>query len=198
MGERHVQFSSNDILNGIVNNDRKVLEYLYKTYFDKVWKLVEKYRGTKDDAWDLFQETILQTIDLIKKEGFELNCSFSTFFASIYKRLWFMELRERGQVFMASLDTVDFPDIDEDDLIRNQRENLFARIFARHYRKLDFDCKKVLRLTMKNIDGKGIIEQTNLTSISSAYNKRRACLNKLTEMILNDPDFNKFNNYEKF
>ncbi|MDP3463230.1 MAG: sigma factor [Bacteroidales bacterium] len=198
MGERHLNFSSDDILNGILNNDRKVLEYLYETYFSKVWKLVEKYQGTKDDAWDLFQETILQTIDMIKKEGFELKCSFSTFFASIYKRLWFMELRERGQVFMASLDTFDFPDIiDEEELIINQRENRFARIFARHYRKLDFDCKKVLRLTMKNIDGKGIIEKTNFTSIASAYNKRRKCLARLTEMILNDPEFNKLNDYEK-
>jgi hypothetical protein len=40
--------------------------------------------------------------------------------------------------------------------------------------------------------------QLKISSRDYAYKKRRLCLEKLFDMIINDPEFNKINDYEAF
>lgn len=198
MVEKKSLFSSDDIINGIINNDRKALNYVYKTYFSKVSRFVQECYGTREDAWDVFQEGILSLIDALKKDGFELRQSFGTFFVTICKHIWLIQLRNRGQVDVTRIDHIDIPVNDEDELAVNYRQNVQLRIFNRHFRKLDLECKKLIRSTMKNLSGKEMAERLNISSRENVYKKRRLCLEKLFNMIINDPEFNKINDYEAF
>jgi RNA polymerase sigma factor (sigma-70 family) len=198
MGEKNSLISSDDIIRGIINNDRKTLEYVYKTYFSKVSKFVVECFGTRDDAWDVFQEGILSLIDTVKKDGFELRQSFASFFVTICKHIWLLQLRNRGQLDLTRLGNIDVPHMDEEELIINSRVNAQLKVFNRHFRKLDIECKKLIRSTMKNKSGNEMAEQLNISSRDYAYKKRRLCLEKLFSMIIKDPEFNKINDYEAF
>jgi len=198
MVEKKSLFSSDDIVKGIISNDRKTLNYVYKAYFSKVSRFVQECYGTREDAWDVFQEGILSLIDAVNKDGFELRQSFGTFFVTICKHIWLIQLRNRGQVDVTRLDHIDIPQNDEDELAVNYRQNAQLRIFNRHFRKLDLECKKLIRSTMKNLSGKEMAERLNISSRENVYKKRRLCLEKLFNMIINDPEFNKINDYEAF
>lgn len=198
MGEKKSLISSDDIINGIINNDRKTLNYVYKTYFSKVDRFVQECYGTREDAWDVFQEGILSLIDTVRKDGFELRQSFGAFFVTICKHIWLLQLRTRGQVDITRLDHIDMPQNDDDELIVNFKQNAQLRIFNRHFRKLDIECKKLIRSTMKNYSGNDMAERLNISSRENVYKKRRLCLEKLFDMIINDPEFNKINEYEAF
>jgi RNA polymerase sigma factor (sigma-70 family) len=198
MSEKNSLISSDDIIRGIIINDRKTLEYVYKTYFSKVRKFVEECFGTRDDAWDVFQEGILSLIDTVKKDGFELRQSFGTFFVTICKHIWLIQLRTRGQVDITRLDHIDMPQNDEEELIINSRINAQIKVFNRHFRKLDIECKKLIRSTLNKKSGNDMALQLKISSRDYAYKKRRLCLEKLFDMIINDPEFNKINDYEAF
>lgn len=196
VGKRR-EFSSNEILKGILEKDRLVIEYVYKRYFETVRKFVESHYGSSDDAWDVFQEGMINVYDIAKKGNIEIKFSFQTFFVSICKNLWFLQIRNKNQLKKVTVDDLDLLGQDENELLANFRRNHIYRLFYKHYLTLSVDCQKMLKLAMSNKDGKLMAEELNLASSQSAYNKKRICVEKLIQLITTDSEYNISNDYEK-
>jgi DNA-directed RNA polymerase specialized sigma24 family protein len=72
--------ADSEIVLGILNDSKDTLNRLYTSYFPMVLQLVLKNNGNKDDAKDLFQESIIVLYNKVKGGNFELNSKLKTFF----------------------------------------------------------------------------------------------------------------------
>ena len=72
----------------IAIGDKKGLEWLYKQSFITTKKMVIKYGGDEDDAWDVFQDAVSVLYDQCKQDNFSLNCRINTYITAIARNLW--------------------------------------------------------------------------------------------------------------
>ena len=54
-----INYSNEELLNGILRNDNVILQHIYKNYYYKVNLYINKNSGNDDDANDIFQEAII-------------------------------------------------------------------------------------------------------------------------------------------
>ena len=60
------EIASEKILKGIIDNDHRVMQYIYEKYFESIKGFVIRHGGSKDDAWDVFQDGIIVIYEQIK------------------------------------------------------------------------------------------------------------------------------------
>lgn len=75
------------------------LHTLYRTYFGEVTKLITYNGGDEDDAADIFQETILVFVEMVKTNRYRGESTIKTFLYAVAKNLWNKELRTRSRRF---------------------------------------------------------------------------------------------------
>ena len=91
-------------LAGLRNKDNQAYEILYKFYFPVVESFILKNSGNREDARDIFQETILVLLSKVPTEDFELTSSLKTYLFSISSNLWLKRLRQARQMHARSGD----------------------------------------------------------------------------------------------
>ena len=74
------EIASDKILKGIFENDHSIIQYVYDKYFNTIKSFVFKYGGSKDDAWDVFQDGIVILYEQIKNDDLVIKSSFITYF----------------------------------------------------------------------------------------------------------------------
>jgi RNA polymerase sigma factor (sigma-70 family) len=93
-------------LAGLRNKDNRAYEILYKFYFPVVESFILKNSGNRQDARDIFQETILVLLHKVPTEDFELTSSLKTYLFSISSNLWLKRLRQARQMHTSSGDVL--------------------------------------------------------------------------------------------
>jgi RNA polymerase sigma factor (sigma-70 family) len=84
----------------IALGDKKGLEWLYKHSFSTTKKMVIKYGGDEDEAWDVFQDAVTVLFDQCKQENFGLNCRINTYITAIARNLWLKKKARNPMVSM--------------------------------------------------------------------------------------------------
>jgi DNA-directed RNA polymerase specialized sigma24 family protein len=78
--------ADSEIILGILNDSKEILNRLYSTYFPMILQLVLNNNGNEDDAKDVFQESIIVLYNKVKSGNFELNSKLKTFLYSVCRR----------------------------------------------------------------------------------------------------------------
>ncbi len=89
--------NSNDqrILAGIFTNDlNSIIHQLYNGYGGVVIAYIINNGGSQQDGEDVFQETLIAFIDLVKSGKFRGEASLQTAFVSIARNIWLNEGQE--------------------------------------------------------------------------------------------------------
>jgi len=183
------QFSNEKIIEGILSNNSKILQYIYSENFSKVKQYICTNGGSEDEAADVFQESILVIFEKARKEKLVLRVKFSTYLYAVAKIVWMAYLRKNRREledgYFVELET-DYG-IGEVDkyIIENERYKLVWRYFE----NLSKDCQTIIRLFL---DGKSIEEVTqlmNYTSEQHTKNRRLRCKESLIKKIMADPKY---------
>ena len=97
-----------------------VIEYVYKTCYPDIRKLILANTGNEHDVEDIFQEAMLKVYLKITEKGLELTCKFKTYLYSVCRFLWLQELEKRkpNKIQYTGVDQI----IDEDEA-RNTKAN---------------------------------------------------------------------------
>ena len=66
---------------------------LYSAYFGMVQRFVTNNSGTRDDAEDIFQDTMLVLVQKLRRDDFQLTACIKTYIMAIAKNLWLKKLR---------------------------------------------------------------------------------------------------------
>ncbi|WP_430812130.1 RNA polymerase sigma factor [Carboxylicivirga sp. 1411-1] len=181
------KYSDNELLEAVYSRDSKLIKYIMQLVWSQVRELVTSNSGTNDDAMQIVQEAFVAIYS--KKEKPVLVSTFSTYFVSICKNLWYHELRRRKvrPVYQTLHDEI--PDLDneikEKELFEQRRQ-----LYLKYYKKIQKVCQDVLRLMAMGFTNEHITTELAFSSVAYTRNRKSMCNKKLLEMIKADPQYN--------
>lgn len=180
--------TSERILKGIVENDHEVMQYIYDKYFESIKGFVLRHGGTKDDAWDVFQDGIIVVYEQVKNKKLTIQNTFHTYFFTICKYTWFKILRDKDKKYFEQIETsreleqINLHDykLEVEEIIEKEKR---VKLYNSNFLKLSKECQKLLALVSQGCSVQEIAESFNYKSVGFAYKKRRICKERLIKLI---------------
>lgn len=182
------KFSTEQILEGIVSNDTHVLEHIYRSFFPKTLVYVRSNGGTREDAYDVFQESVVIVLQRVRKEPLVLNCSFETYLISIVKILFYhmrLSAKKRNAVLLDYEKLTEEIEEIDGEFLETYRQNQMSNIIQRHFIDLSEGCQTLLRLYIERVS---IREIADMMGVSEGFVKKKkyACKQKLIKRVMAD------------
>jgi len=195
-GNNTSEYSNERIIEGIKNNSNETLEYIYKSYYSKIKKMVWAFRNTILQPEDIFQEGLIRAVVNIQNGKFRGESSFYTYFNSVCRNVCLKELEKHRPSELNS--NIEVEDITENFELLQNLLNVMKR--------LDNKCRTVIeiRFNLENHENETIqddlnkivpfeeiAEKLNLTP-DNARQRFKRCLDKLREIVLSDSELNEY------
>ena len=187
-----IDYSNQDLLNGIQRNDTIVLQYIYKNFYSKINFFIKKNSGDDDDANDVFQEAIIIMYRKLKANELVLDCSFETYLYSVSRFLWLKQLEKRKLEKEKIKDNHEYnDDIYDDGLEKVVDLNERYRLYQNHFANLGKDCQKILQLYFDKVPLKNIAQIMGFKSEKYAKKRKFKCKEYLIKSIKQDLEYKK-------
>ncbi len=176
------KYSDNAIIEGIRQQDEKILSWIYTGYFQSVRHHVLKNSGSEADVSDVFQEAVITLYKQITDGSINLTSDLKGYFFGIARNIWNAQLRRRKRIVDLEADPPDDDNGDEDDQIL---EKIVSRVFD----KLKPDAQTILRLFSEGYSYEEIADKMSLKN--EIYARRKKYLSKeiLIGLIKEDPEY---------
>lgn len=176
------------VIEAIKAGDPNGIKYLYTQYYSMIADFILKNSGLKEDAEDIFQETLISMISNIRKADFNLTSKLGSYLYSISRNMWLYRLRKiKSGPFLIkdSYEAIeDESQIPEMELFED-RHHLIAKLFD----KISVECQKILSgFYFEEKQLKDIGVQMNYTEGSIRVKKSR-CMDSLKKLVENDPAY---------
>ena len=164
------------------------IKTLYRSHFDSLSRYILNNSGSLQDAEDVFQEVVVNFIDLVQKDKFRGEASVKTFLFSLNRFTWLNELKRRGR---ASAREEKFERLQEKEVLdsshfivnREEKQAVLNLVD-----QLGETCKKILLLFYyENLPMKDILSATDYENEQVVRNKKYKCLKQLEQMINEKP-----------
>lgn len=178
--------SDSKIVEGIIKGDTNSINYLYESYFDTVKSHILKNSGTEDDAYDVFQDTLMAVYKKIQQNGFELTTDLKAYVFGVARNIWYKQLSKKKHTVSISIDFKD--DLDISEILDIPIDSIIQRSFL----KLKDDCQQILDMHLKGYDYNIIAIEMSFSSIGYAKRKKYLCKEALIKIIKSDPDYSDF------
>jgi RNA polymerase sigma factor (sigma-70 family) len=164
------------------------LQYLYDVSLKKVRHYITSNNGSKEDANDIFQDTVIVLFNQIRSNKFNEASSIDAFMYSVARNLWIDKVRRDKK--MTRYDSPDqFASISDnqnllDDLIKKEKSAAMKQVFD----KLDEKCQKILSYVIyEKRSMKEIAELMGYNSDDVAKTNHYRCKGYLTKLVKSDP-----------
>ncbi len=184
-------FSDQEILSSIKTGESldKVLDFIYRNYFDMLKTLVLSNNGNEADAEDIIQEVLIAFIDLVRRDKYRGDASIKSFLYTLTRNMWISELRSRSSAakrydhFENEKDKLE-RDI-SDYLVYNENLKFVSNLFD----SLGHLCKKILTLFFyEGLSMKEILGKVEYENEQVLRNKKYKCQRELIKMIESSPE----------
>ena len=164
------------------------IRFIYRQHSEAVSSFIIHYGGSEQDADDIFQETVVAFIDIVRKGKYRMEASIRTFLASIARNYWFNELKKRGRSDHRDRQFEAGRDQDEADVSHHLAEIERKRQLRQLVEQLGEGCRKVLLLFYyENLSMKEIVDHLPYENEQVVRNKKYKCLQQLTGLIKSNP-----------
>lgn len=178
--------SDNEIIEGIISHDRKVLNYVYKELLPYVDAFVVHHGGSSDNARDIFQEGMIIIYRKIESGNFTLQCKFSTYLYAVCKRLWIQERKK----YLHRLEKVkEINVVAESPAVYETEPDAAQELFQKHFSKLSPECQQILRMYFNGVPLEEIRKALEINTVHHASDKKYRCKKNLIDRIRKDPLF---------
>lgn len=167
----------------------ETIRAIYRNHFDSLSWYVMNNSGSRQDAEDVFQEMMVNFIDLVQKDKFRGESTVKTFLFSLNRHIWLNELKRRGRAlareekFEKGQDRVE---ADTGHMIadRESRQQVIKLV-----EELGDTCKKILLLFYyENLSMREILETMHYENEQVVRNKKYKCLKQLEQMLNEKPE----------
>ncbi len=181
------EYTTQEILNGILDNNSAVVQYIYDRYFHSIRKFIEKFGGGKDDALDVFQEGIIVIYEQLLGDEIKPIKNFRTYFFSICKFKWFNMIRDGKFDEYTTVEMEEIlPSLEYQQSLENLNVTLEkerrVKVYFNGFMELSNTCRMMIRYIAYGWAIEDIAEEMNF-SVAYTYRKRQLCLNKLIEIV---------------
>jgi RNA polymerase sigma factor (sigma-70 family) len=166
----------------------EMIKSLYRSHFEGLCGYITHNSGSRQDAEDVFQEVVVNFIDLVQKGKFRGESSIKTFLFSMNRHTWLNELKRRGRALAREEKYEKGQDKLEPDtsqLIAGREEKA---VIAALVASLGETCRKILLLFYyENLSMKEILETTDYENEQVVRNKKYKCLKQLEQKLNEKP-----------
>ena len=185
------KISDINIINGVRNQDDKILNWIYDNYFQSVKNHVLGNSGSDDDVPDVFQDSIIVLYNQITEDNLNLTTDLRGYFFGIARNVWSAQLRKKQRTIELEIDVPDEEDSEE------QYDPVLERVISRVFKKLKPDQQMVLNLFSEGHSYEEIALMMDLKN--EVYARRKKYLSKeaLLELVREDPEYQEYLRFEK-
>ena len=164
------------------------IKAIYRSHFESLCWYVMNNSGSRQDAEDIFQEVVVNFIDMVQKDKFRGESTIKTFLFSLNRYTWLNELKRRGRAMVreekyergqerVEMDTSHF-------IADREGKSEVLRVVG----ELGETCRKILLLFYyENMSMKEILDVTDYETEQVVRNKKYKCLKQLEQMIMEKP-----------
>ena len=180
------KLSDTDIIEGVLKQDDKVLNWLYDNYLQSVKSYVLQNSGSEEDVSDVFQDSIIALYTQISENTLNLTTDLKGYFFGIARNVWNAHLRKKQRT--TELKT----DIEDEDDVEEINKLILEKIVTKAFQKLRPDQQMVLNLFSEGCTYEEIAQKMNLKNETYARRKKYMCKEDLLEFIKKDPEYHEY------
>lgn len=185
------EYSEENLIKGIKQDDHQVLRYLYRAYFSMILHFITNNNGTEQEAKDIYQEAMIVLYEKMKLENFELTCKIKTFLYSICRRLWLKRLAEKNRYGGKVNDYEEFLAFEDAGEELDEQEQQY-QMMMNSMVQLGEPCKTILEdFYIKRMSMQQITSKMGYTNTANAKNQKYKCMLRLKKIF-----FKEYKTYE--
>lgn len=177
------KISDTALIEGVRQQDEKILNWLYDNYHQTVRHHVLKNSGSDADVSDVFQESIITLYRQISENELKLTSDLKGYFFGIARNIWSSQLRKKARNTEIEFDP---PDETGDD---DSGAPILERIINRAFQKLSYDSRTILTLFSEGFSYPEIASKMNLKNETYARRKKYLSKEALLELMKSDPEY---------
>jgi RNA polymerase sigma factor (sigma-70 family) len=164
------------------------IKFIYRDNYESLAWIVKNNSGSQQDAEDIFQEVLVNFIELVQKDKFRGESTVKTFLFSMTKHTWLNELKKRGRSDTRELKYEKMQDQQETDVGHLIAEREAKQQLLDIVSQLGDTCKKILLMFYyDDLSMKEILANLEYENEQVVRNKKYKCLKKLEQMITSNP-----------
>ncbi len=186
-----INYSNEELLNGILRNDNVILQHIYKNFYYKVNLYIKKNSGNDEDANDVFQEAVIVVYRKLKANDLIINCAFETYLYSVCKFLWYKQLARVKSEKEMMVESVMFESEFDHDFSELVEKNERFKLYQKHFQLLGSDCQKLLQLFFDKVPLKQIAQIMGFSGEKYVKKRKFKCKEYLVTSIKQDVSFKK-------
>ncbi len=183
-------FSDAELVGNLRSGSRmdETVKALYRAHFEGLAWYVMNNSGSRQDAEDVFQDVVVNFIDLVKKDKFRGESTVKTFLYSLNRHVWLNELKRRGRAQLREEKYEKGQDKVEEDAGAMMAGRESTGQIVNLLEQLGDTCKKILLLFYyENLSMREILETLSYENEQVVRNKKYKCLKQLEQMINEKP-----------
>ena len=195
------RYTDDELIDSIEKNKdlNGAILYIYQQFSDSVSSFIKFHGGSVQDGEDIFQETVVAFLNIIKNGKYRKESSVKTFLVSVAKNIWYNELKKRESTQNREKIFETSKDLQELDISHYISDREMKQQFRDLLNQLDESCRKVLLLFYyENLSMKEIVDHLPYENEQVVRNKKYKCLQHLTNLVKQNPLMReKFNSTNK-
>ena len=170
------------------NDLNKAILFLYREYSDATCAYLIGHGASQQDAEDVFQETVVSFIEIVRKGKYRQEASIKTFLVSVARNIWLNDVKKKDRAGQRDKLYERGRDQNELDVSHEmgdrERKNQLRQLLL----KLGEPCRKLLTLYYyENLSMKEMVDHLPYENEQVVRNKKYKCLQQLTAYIKEHP-----------
>ena len=179
-------------IDAFVNNDRKLINEIYKEYRELIIRQVMQNSGTREKGKDHFNDVLILLFTQAVEKGITLTCSFKSFLYLVSKRHWINKLNKGGSKKVTFVDPAGCINIGDDTAAQLAADALFdtcTQLILKHLDTLGDNCKNFIKSKVFEKMSSKEIATIFKTSPNYVNKHTSKCFKQLREKVKSDPKF---------
>lgn len=176
-----------EVLDRLKRHDEATIRSIYKSVFPKVRAYIEKNRGSRETAEDVFQEALISLYKSIQAPGFRIQTSLTQYLFSVSKYIWIKKLK-KGAKHRGTYEVDEariYEAVDEHMAMEDERHILLFEKLG----MLSEDCRQVLTLFFQGFSMDEIARKLGYRTEVYARKRKYKCKQRLMKLIQEDPRY---------
>lgn len=184
--DKSTEWTDQEILEAISRSKQvdKAIRQLYEGYYGMMQHYILQNGGSKADAAETVQETILVFLNLIETKRFRGEESIHSVLYGINRDVWLTTLRKRKSRANSQQEYPNDQEREFQDISKTINELEGYQLIMSLFSKLGEKCQRLVNLYYyENLTEKEIAEQEGYTSEQDVRDKKCRCMTQLVNQV---------------
>jgi DNA-directed RNA polymerase specialized sigma24 family protein len=168
---------STNLLSDLKSRKNEAYNLMYKSHYPSIERFVVRNSGTRPDAQDVFQETLIILLNKVPQEDFRLTSSIKAYVQAVASNIWLKRLRDDKRLLELKDDQLLLEDLSLAEWQAREEHRLQRSRVKRMFRKITRHCFIFLTKTfIVGVSREKLIEELGYRNKHTFDNQKYKCL----------------------